>query len=85
MKVEISNNSLLGQLSKEIEELNPAVATKKGKTPKIVCSIDGELMRFKNESALKKFMWNQRPETVIRYDLVGTVEVPFELQIKETK
>ena len=85
MEIKISADSLLNQLSKEIEQLNPTGATKKGKTPKIVCSIDGELMRFKNEGALKKFMWSQRPETVIRYDLVGTVEVPFELQIKETK
>ena len=84
MKIQVSEDSLLSQLSREIEQLNPTV-TKKGKTPKIVCNIDGTLMAFKNEDALKTFMWSERPKSVIRYDLTGVVEVPFELQIKRSK
>lgn len=84
MEINVSEGSILSQLSKEIAELNPA-ATKKGKTPKIVCNIDGALMAFKNEDALKTFMWSERPKLVVRYDLTGVVEVPFDLKIKTTK
>ena len=84
MKIQVSEGSILSQLSKEIAELNPA-ATKKGKTPKIVCNIDGTLMEFKNEDTLKTFMWSERPKSVIRYDLTGAVEVPFDLKIKAVK
>lgn len=36
-------------------------------------------MEFKNEDALKAFMWTSRCNEVIRYDLAGKVSVPFEL------
>lgn len=57
------------------------VKVKKEKVAKLVCKIDGELIEFKNEKALKKFIWKERPETIIRYDLAGEVIVPFELEI----
>ena len=60
------------------QKVNIAV-NKKEKTAKIVCKVDGELMEFKNEDALKAFMWTSRCNEVIRYDLVGKVSVPFDL------
>lgn len=71
----------------ELQKLGEALAslgkvkTKKEKVAKIVCKIDGELIEFKNEKALKKFIWKERPETIIKYDLVGEVVVPFDLQV----
>ncbi len=67
------------------KDLEGAVKVKKEKTPTIVCKVDGELMEFKNEKALKKLMWKDRPENVIRYDLVGEVVVPFELETTKVK
>lgn len=61
------------------EQLGGIVPTKKEKPAKIICKVDGELMEFKNEKALKAFMWSARPEKVIRYNLAGVVSVPFEL------
>lgn len=62
-----------------------AVKVKKEKTPKIICNVDGELISFKNEKELKKFIWKERPETIIKYDLVGEVVVPFDLQVISDK
>jgi hypothetical protein len=42
-------------------------------------------MEFKNEEALKAFMWTSRCNEVIRYDLTGKVSVPFELTTTEVK
>lgn len=58
---------------------------KKPKTPKIVCDVNGELMRFVDEAELKAFMWSSRVESVIRYDLAGKVTVPFELSVEAPK
>ena len=69
----------------KVEDLKSLLAVnvkvKKEKTPKIVCKVDGELMEFKNEKALKKFIWKERPETIIKYDLTGEVIIPFDLEI----
>lgn len=69
----------------DVKQLGLIGKTKKEKTPKIVCKIDGELMEFKNEEALKAFMWTARCNEVIRYDLVGKVSVPFELTTTQVK
>ena len=69
----------------DVKQLGLIGKTKKEKTPKIVCKIDGELMEFKNEEALKAFMWTSRCNEVIRYDLAGKVSVPFELTTTEVK
>ena len=63
----------------DVKQLGNLAKVKKEKTAKIVCKVDGELMEFKNEDALKAFMWNSRCNEVIRYDLAGKVSVPFEL------
>ena len=63
----------------DVKQLGNLAKVKKEKTAKIVCKIDGELMEFKNEDALKAFMWTSRCNEVIRYDLAGKVSVPFEL------
>lgn len=63
---------------KEIEIVKSS-KVKKAKSAEIICSVDGELIEFKNEAALKAFMWKERPEKVTRYDLIGTVSVPFDL------
>jgi len=52
---------------------------KKEKPAKIICKVDGELIEFKNEDKLKAFMWTERPKEVIRYNISGTVSVPFDL------
>lgn len=62
-----------------------SVKVKKEKIAKIVCKIDGELMEFKNEKTLKKFIWKERPENIIKYELAGEVVVPFELEIIKDK
>ena len=41
----------------DVKQLGNLAKVKKEKTAKIVCKIDGELMEFKNEDALKAFMW----------------------------
>lgn len=69
----------------DVKQLGLIGKTKKEKTPKIVCKIDGELMEFRNEEALKAFMWTSRCNEVIRYDLVGKVSVPFELTTTQVK
>jgi hypothetical protein len=69
----------------DVKQLGLIGKTKKEKTPKIVCKVDGELMEFKNEEALKAFMWTSRCNEVIRYDLTGKVSVPFELTTTEVK
>jgi hypothetical protein len=79
-------------MTKELQEAileliatNTQPKVKKPKTAKIVCDVNGELMRFKDEAALKQFMWTSRVESVIRYDLAGKVTVPFELSIETNK
>lgn len=63
------------------ELLGSKVKVKKDKLAKLVCKIDGELIEFKNEKTLKKFIWKERPETIIVYKLEGEATVPFELSI----
>lgn len=79
-------------MTKELQEAileliatNGKPKVKKPKTPKIVCNVEGTLMEFANEAALKAFMWSSRVESVIRYDLAGKVTVPFELSVEAPK
>lgn len=79
-------------MTKELQEAileliatNGKPKVKKPKTPKIVCDVNGELMRFVDEAELKAFMWSSRVESVIRYDLSGKVTVPFELSFEAPK
>lgn len=73
-------NITVEQLAKALSGLTSAeIKTKKEKTPTIICNIDGELIEFKGEKQLKQFMWAQRPNKVLRYDLAGEVSVPFDL------
>lgn len=65
------------------ELLGSKVKVKKEKLAKLVCKIDGELIEFKNEKALKKFIWKERPETIIIYKLEGEAVVPFDLVISK--
>lgn len=58
---------------------------KKEKPAKIICRVDGELIEFKNEDKLKAFMWSERPKEVIRYDISGSVSVPFDLTTTPVK
>lgn len=78
---------LTTELQEKIVEIIMAsgMKPKKPKTPKIVCDVNGELMQFANEAALKSFMWSSRVESVIRYDLAGKVIVPFELSVEAPK
>ena len=76
-------------MTKELQEAileliaaNGKPKVKKPKTPKIVCNVNGDLMEFADEAALKSFMWSSRVESVIRYDLSGKVTVPFELSVE---
>ena len=69
----------------ELIATNGQPKVKKTKTPKIVCNVDGALMEFADEAALKSFMWSSRVESVIRYDLSGKVTVPFELSVEAPK
>ena len=68
---------LIDQLAEELKLIKPK--TKKEKVAKIVCNIDGALKAFKDESELKHFMFTERVQNVIRYDLSGKVEFPIEL------
>lgn len=79
-------------MTKELQEAileliatNGKPKVKKPKTPKIVCNVEGTLMEFADEAALKSFMWSSRVESVIRYDLTGKVTVPFELSVEAPK
>ncbi len=78
---------LTTELQEKIVEIIMAsgMKPKKPKTPKIVCNVEGTLMEFANEAALKQFMWSSRVESVIRYDLSGKVTVPFELSVEAPK
>lgn len=69
----------------ELIATNGQPKVKKPKTPKIVCNVNGDLMEFADEAALKSFMWSSRVESVIRYDLAGKVTVPFELSVEASK
>jgi len=73
----IKNTSITEQLLNELKASKPKV--KKEKVPKIVCSVDGVLQSFKDEAELKHFMFTQRVQNVIRYDLTGQVQFPIEL------
>lgn len=92
---EVANNlnqskefTMTKELQEAILELiatNGKPKVKKPKTPKIVCNVEGTLMEFADEAALKQFMWASRVESVIRYDLAGKVTVPFELSVEAPK
>ena len=75
--------TLIEQLAEELKITKPK--TKKEKVAQIVCNIDGALKAFKNESELKHFMFTERVQNVIRYDLSGKVTVPFELSVEAPK
>lgn len=77
------DKTILEQLADELQIKQPKV--KKAKTPRIVCNIDGELKSFKDEDKLKQFMFKERVDTVIRYDLVGQVIFPIQLETKPIK
>ena len=86
------NQSKEFTMTKELQEAileliatNGKLKVKKPKTPKIVCNVEGTLMEFADEAALKAFMWSSRVESVIRYDLSGKVTVPFELSVEAPK
>lgn len=88
---QIKENTMTKELTTELQEkivemiIASGMKPKKPKTPKIVCDVNGELMQFANEAALKQFMWSSRVESVIRYDLTGKVTVPFELSVEAPK
>lgn len=88
---QIKENTMTKELTTELQEkivemiIASGMKPKKPKTPKIVCDVNGELMQFADEAALKSFMWSSRVESVIRYDLTGKVTVPFELSIEAPK
>ena len=84
-------NTMTKELTTELQEkivemiMASGMKTKKPKTPKIVCNVEGTLMEFADEVALKSFMWSSRVESVIKYDLTGKVTVPFELSVEAPK
>ena len=82
---EFTMNNELKEAILELIATNKQPKVKKPKTPKIVCNVDGTLMEFADEAALKSFMWSSRVESVIRYDLAGKVTVPFELSVEAPK
>ena len=82
---EFTMNNELKDAILELIATNGKPKVKKPKTPKIVCNVEGTLMEFADESALKSFMWSSRVESVIRYDLAGKVTVPFELSVEAPK
>ena len=82
---EFTMNNDLKEAILELIATNGQPKVKKPKTPKIVCNVEGTLMEFADESALKSFMWSSRVESVIRYDLAGKVTVPFELSVEAPK
>ena len=82
---EFTMNNDLKEAILELIATNGQPKVKKPKTPKIVCNVNGDLMEFADEAALKSFMWSSRVESVIRYDLAGKVTVPFELSVEAPK
>ena len=82
---EFTMNNELKDAILELIAKNGQLKVKKQKTPTIVCNVDGTLMEFADEAALKAFMWSSRVESVIRYDLAGKVTVPFELSVEAPK
>lgn len=82
---EFTMNNELQEAILELIATNGKPKVKKPKTPKIVCNVEGTLMEFADEAALKQFMWSSRVESVIRYDLAGKVTVPFELSVEAPK
>ena len=82
---EFTMNNELKDAILELIATNGKPKVKKPKTPKIVCNVEGTLMEFADEAALKSFMWSSRVESVIRYDLAGKVTVPFELSVEAPK
>ena len=82
---EFTMNNELKEAILELINENKQLKVKKPKTPKIVCNVNGDLMEFADEAALKSFMWSSRVESVIRYDLAGKVTVPFELSVEAPK
>jgi len=82
---EFTMNNELKQAILELIAESKQLKVKKPKTPKIVCNVEGTLMEFADEAALKQFMWSSRVESVIRYDLAGKVTVPFELSVEAPK
>lgn len=82
---EFTMNNELKEAILELINENKQPKVKKPKTPKIVCNVEGTLMEFADETALKSFMWSSRVESVIRYDLAGKVTVPFELSVEAPK
>ena len=82
---EFTMNNELKEAILELIATNGKPKVKKPKTPKIVCNVEGTLMEFADEAALKSFMWSSRVESVIRYDLAGKVTVPFELSVEAPK
>ena len=82
---EFTMNNELKQAILELINENKQPKVKKPKTPKIVCNVEGTLLEFADEAALKSFMWSSRVESVIRYDLAGKVTVPFELSVEAPK
>ena len=82
---EFTMNNELKEAILELIATNKQPKVKKPKTPKIVCNVNGDLMEFVDEAALKSFMWSSRVESVIRYDLAGKVTVPFELSVEAPK
>ena len=82
---EFTMNNELKEAILELINENKQPKVKKPKTPKIVCNVNGDLMEFADEAALKSFMWSSRVESVIRYDLAGKVTVPFELSVEAPK
>lgn len=84
-KKEFTMTKELQEAILELIATNGKPKVKKPKTPKIVCNVEGTLMEFADEAALKQFMWSSRVEYVIRYDLTGKVTVPFELSVEAPK
>ena len=82
---EFTMNNELKQAILELIAESKQLKAKKPKTPKIVCNVEGTLMEFADEAALKQFMWSSRVESVIRYELSGKVTVPFELSVEAPK
>ena len=82
---EFTMNNELKDAILELIATNGKPKVKKPKTAKIVCNVEGTLMEFADEAALKSFMWSSRVESVIKYDLAGKVTVPFELSVEAPK
>ena len=73
------------EINKDMLAISGEAKVKKEKPAKIICKVDGELIEFKNEDKLKAFMWSERPKEVIRYDISGSVSVPFDLTTTPVK